>query len=242
MNAQPTAGSASGTASEGELPASGAAGPTTLLDRADLLLCLSRAFLPPPPQWSVCDWAQPLADDLAELGQSLAIDTGPIQAALSADCKRWADEAAASGSADTWLVAYSRLFLTPPVKVPLNTGLYLEGSLAGQAAQMMSACYEVAGVLPDERFRDLPDHVAMQLELLGRLYERAARGEADAADMAEEFAAVFVTAWTGPLQRACVAADAPGAEVFRALAALIPAAATGDKGDAGARGAAGSGR
>lgn len=203
------------------------------LDRADLLLCLSRAFLPPPPQWSVCDWAQPLADDLAELGASLSIDTGAAQSALAAACADWAAEAADPAhrdSGDAWLVAYARLFLTPPVKVPLNTGLYLEGSLAGQAAQMMRTCYEVAGVQPDERFHDLPDHVAMQLEFLGRLYERAARGEADAAGMAAEFAAEFVDAWAGPLQRACAAANVPGAAVFDALAALVPAAAAGAPG------------
>lgn len=195
-----------------------------LLDRADLLLCLSRAFLPPPADWSACDWAQPLADDLAELGPALGIDTAPTQAALSAACEDAARKAAQPGGAESWLVLYARLFLTPPVKVPLNTGLYLEGSLAGQAAQMMNACYETAGVRPDERFHDLPDHVAMQLEFLGRLYERASRGEPDAAAMAQEFSAEFVSAWAGPLQRACGAAGAPGSAVFGALAELIPAA------------------
>lgn len=220
-----------GDAWSGGVTGSGAAGgAVALLDRADLLLCLSRAFLPPPPQWSVCDWAQPLAADLAELGTALAIDTGPVQAALAAACEAWAVEAAQRGGADSWLVAYARLFLMPPVKVPLNTGLYLEGSLAGQAAQMMRACYETAGVMPDERFHDLPDHVAMQLEFLGRLYERAARGEPDAGSMAEEFAGEFVAAWAQPLAQACAVAGVPGAAVFGALAALVPAAAMGASG------------
>lgn len=198
--------------------------PGALLERADLFLCLSRAFLPPPPNWSVCDWAVPLADDLSEIGSVLALDTGPVQSALGAECRRWTSAARqADGSADTWLVEYARLFLMPPVPVPLNTGLYLEGSLAGSAAQMMQACYETAGIVPDERFRDLPDHAAMQLEFLGRLYERAARGDSDPAAMADEFSREFIHAWGEPLERACAQAvsRSPAAAVYRALAGLL---------------------
>jgi TorA maturation chaperone TorD len=198
-----------------------------LLDRADLLLTLSRAFLPPPAAWSACDWAQPLADDLAELGPALGVDTAGAIDALMAECARWAASARrADGSADPWLVEYTRLFLMPPVRVPLNTGLYLEGSLAGSVAQMMRGCYETAGVLPDEAFRDLPDHVAMQLEFLGRLCERGARGDADAAAMADEFAAEFVHGWAGLLEQACesAAAELPAAAVYRALARVLRAA------------------
>lgn len=202
-----------------------------LLDRADLLLTLSRTFLPPPAAWSVCDWAPPLLDDLAELGASLGLATEAVQTALAGECARWAvcarqADGSADGSADGWLVEYARLFLMPPAKVPLNTGLYLEGSLAGSAARMMHACYETAGVTPDERFRDLPDHVAMQLEFVGLLLERAARGETDAAGMAEEFCAEFVHGWAEPLERACAAAEGsvPAAAVYRALAGLLRAA------------------
>jgi TorA maturation chaperone TorD len=198
--------------------------PGSLLERADLFLCLSRAFLPPPPGWSVCDWAAPLADDLGEIGSALALDMGPVQSALEAECRRWAAAARqADGSADSWLVEYARLFLMPPVPVPLNTGLYLEGSLAGGAAQMMQACYETAGIVPDERFRDLPDHAAMQLEFLGRLYERAARGDGDAAAMADEFSREFIHAWGEPLERACAQAigRSPAAAVYRALTGLL---------------------
>lgn len=212
----------------GPIPVSGGAAPAgppaRLLDLADLLLCLSRAFLPPPASWSACDWAQPLSDDLADLGASLDIDAAPVRAALDAECARWAAaERLGDGSADPWLVEYTRLFLTPPVKVPLNSGLYLEGSLGGSAAQMMLSCYQSAGVAPDERFRDLPDHVAMQLEFVGRLYERAARGDADAEDMAEEFCRAFVDHWAAPLEQACrqAAATLPAARVYAELAALL---------------------
>jgi TorA maturation chaperone TorD len=172
----------------------------------------------------VCDWAQPLADDLAELGIALGIDMSGAQQALDAECARWAAAARrAEGGADPWIVEYSRLFLTPPVRVPLNTGLYLQGAIGGRASQMTRSCYESAGMRPDKRFRDLPDHVAMQLEFLARLFERAARGQADAAAMADEFAAEFVFGWGEPLERACAQAEAaaPAAQVYRSLARLV---------------------
>lgn len=195
-----------------------------LLDRADLLFCLARAFMTPPAGWSVCDWAQPLADDLTELGASLGVDTDGVQAALVGECSRWASAARlADGSADPWLVEYSRLFLMPPVAVPLNTGLYLEGSIGGTASQMMRSCYETAGIVPSESFHDLPDHVAMQLEFVARLMERSARGDADGMAMAQEFCSEFIHAWAGPLEQACATASTrfPAARVYAALARLV---------------------
>lgn len=215
-----------GTPQPDGAPGAGA-GHGSSLDRADLLFCLARAFMPPPAAWSVCDWAQPLADDLAELSGALGLDGEPALSALAEECRRHAAAMArADDSAEPWLVEYARLFLTPPVPVPLNTGLYLEGAIGGAAAQMMRACYATAGVVPSEAFHDLPDHVAMQLEFLARLHERAARGEHDAAAMADEFAAEFVQAWIEPLQLACAAAASrrPAARVYRALAALAQAA------------------
>ena len=201
-----------------------ATGDAALIDRADLLFCLARAFMTPPALWSVCDWAQPLADDLAELGASLGVDTDGVQAALDGECSRWASAARlADGSADPWLVEYSRLFLMPPVAVPLNTGLYLEGSIGGTSAQMMRSCYETAGVVPSESFHDLPDHVAMQLEFVARLMERGARGDADGVAMAQEFCSEFIHAWAGPLERACASASGrfPAAHVYAALTRLL---------------------
>lgn len=194
------------------------------IDRADLLFCLARVFVPPPVEWSVCDWAQPLADDLADLGPALGLEVDAVQQALDAECARWAEAARRNdGSADPWLVEYARLFLTPPVAVPLNAGVYLEGALGGASVQMMRSCYEAVGFVPDERFHDLPDHVAMQLEFVARLYERAARGDADAEAMADEFCREFVDHWAAPLEQACrqAAATFPAAKVYVALTALV---------------------
>lgn len=214
------------TARSGQ-PAMAAGENRSLLDRADLMFCLARAFMPPPQGWSVCDWAQPLEDDLAELGASTGLPTEAAQAALDAECARWAAAARlADGSADSWLVEYTRLFLMPPALVPLNTGLYLEGSMGGTAAQMMRSCYATAGAAPSESFHDLPDHVAMQLEFVARLLERGARGDTDGVAMAEEFCQEFVHAWAGPLQQACEAAAGrhPAARVYVELTRLLRAA------------------
>lgn len=196
------------------------------IDLADLLYCLARAFQPPPPDWSICDWRQPLQADLDELGPLLGLDVTPVQSALEAECLRWAGAARlADTGADPWLVEYARLFLAPPVVASLNTGLYLEGAIGGMASQMMQACYQTAGIVPDESFRDLPDHVSIQLEFLARLMERGARGDSTGPAMAAEFSCEFVRAWVGPLQRACQAAASrhPAAAVYAALAGLIEA-------------------
>jgi TorA maturation chaperone TorD len=200
---------------------------TRCLARADLLFCLSQAFLPPPPAWSVCDWAQPLVDDLNELEPALdGIDLQPLRLAIERACAGWA-ALARQGQPDLWLVEYSRLFLVPPVPVTLNAGVYLEGALGGSSTQMVRSCYEMAGVLPDERFHDLPDHVSMQLEFMGRLMERAARGDPDALAMADEYAAEFVHHWGPPLEAACrrAAETFPAAFVFAELASLVRQAA-----------------
>ncbi len=194
-----------------------------LVHRADLMLCLAQAFLPPPAEWSVCDWGQPLVEDLRELGQALALDVSSVCTAVVDAYRLWVEHATPERTADVWLVEYARLFLVPPVPVALNTSAYLEGALAGSSTQMIASCYGVAGFEPSGHLHDLPDHVAMQLEFLGKLYERAARGDADALGMAEEFIEEFLVAWIGPLCQACqvAAGRAPSAQVYYELAVLL---------------------
>lgn len=189
------------------------------LHRADLCFVLARAFLPPPRDLSFRRWADSLAEDLAELASALGLNAEGALAVLNSPPRHIAHMT----DPVAWLVGYSGLFLTPPVRVPLNTGLYLEGSLGGEAAHMMRTCYERAGFAPNQSFRDLPDHVAMQLEFLGWLEERAAQGDDQAAEFATEFLDSFVSGWAEPLERACRAAadERPEAAVFAELAALI---------------------
>lgn len=170
------------------------------LEQADLFFCLTAAFLPPPAEMTGRAWCHALAADLDELAAQLDLDAG----AAVGELRRFAQTPAAD---EPWLVEYSRLFLVPPVAVTLNTGIYLEGGLAGVSAQMLTQCYATAGYARREGFHDLPDHVAIQLEFVGALLERAAGGDADAAAMAREFADGFIRHWIGPLHAACVRAS-----------------------------------
>ncbi len=192
---------------------------TRHLHRADLCFVLARAFLPPPTTLSFRHWADALAGDLAELASKLGLFAEAAMAVLTNPPRNIAH----TTDPTAWLVSYTWLFLTPPVRVPLNTGLYLEGSLGGEAAHMMRMCYERAGFAPNQSFRDLPDHVAMQLEFLGWLEEKAAQGDEQAAELATDFLESFVSGWAEPLERACRAAadERPEAAVFAELAALI---------------------
>lgn len=186
---------------------------------SDLFLCLSRAWLPPPADIDAAHWCLALAGDLEDLGGELGADFDGAVGALR-------ERAGHDEPADRWLVVYSRLFLVPPVPVTLNTGIYLEGALGGSAAQMMQACYQAAGFAARKGFRDLPDHVAMQLEFVAALFDRAHGGDALAADQAREFLAGFVDHWAEPLRNACERAIArdPAAGVFAQLASALESA------------------
>jgi TorA maturation chaperone TorD len=193
------------------------AGGTGLLPLADLYLSLAAAFLPPPMSVSCAAWCATLAADLADLGTATGIEASAAAEALQRLGTSDLDEAD-----EAWLVRYSRLFLVPPVGVTLNTGIYLDGALGGQSVRMMEECYASAGFARSERFRDLPDHVAVQFEFLGALLERAELGDQGAAELAAEFAITFVAHWIEPLRTACeraVTRDS-AASVYAALADL----------------------
>lgn len=187
---------------------------------ADLFAVLAAAFAAPPADLAAAHWCAVLAADLEDIGAQLGIDAGAAVAIL---------RAAAAGDAgeEPWLIAYSRLFLVPPVRVTLNTGMYLEGALGGTSAQMISGCYAAAGYAPRESFHDLPDHVAMQLEFVAALLRRGAEGDADAADAAREFVDAFVVHWTGPLRQACQrgAEFDTAARIYAALSDVVAQAA-----------------
>jgi TorA maturation chaperone TorD len=191
---------------------------------ADLFLTLAAAFTAPPAHMSARDWSLPLAADLEELGEALELDTAAAVRTLHAI-------AVERGAGEPWLVDYSRLFLVPPVPVTLNTGMYLEGSLGGSSAQMMQQCYGTAGFAVRETFRDLPDHVAIQLEFVAALLRRADAGDAMvrdmARDMAREFTDAFIAHWVDPLHAACgkAAVDDSAARAYASLVDVLCQAA-----------------
>jgi TorA maturation chaperone TorD len=201
--------SASAPAAEASAVASAAAP-----EFADVFALLAAAFAPPPETLPARDWCELLDTELEALGPLLGLETAAARVRLAE---------AGQSATDSWLVHYSRLFLVPPVHVTLNTGVYLEGSLAGNSARVISQCYAAAGLEPSSRFHDLPDHVAMQLEFLAALLQRGTDGDEDGVAMAQEYAGSVVDYWIGPLRSACErAVDAdPAAAVYAELADLV---------------------
>ncbi len=209
-------------------PAPAPLGPMERRERqAKFYLCLARAFLPPREEAAWCGMAECLADDLSELQCELGYDAGGEVAEYRAAM-------AAVPDALTLLQAYSALFLMPPAPAPLNTGLYLDGSLAGPSVSAMEACYRKCGVERDPEFRDLSDHPSVQLEFVAYLFAREAKHLAGSGEPPPfgggHFLESFVRGWAprfaGTLEKA--SRERAGSYPYLPLARLLRAAAERD--------------
>jgi TorA maturation chaperone TorD len=147
---------------------------------AEFWLCLARAFLPPTAAAFQTALRDDLVDDLAALASELNYPLDEELAALRRSL------AGIQGS--ELLVNYSRLFLVPGVAHPnINTGAYFDGALHGDTVRRLTECYRAHNLVKDDAFIDLPDHIAVQLEFVARLY---------ACDCeASEFIGEFVLRW-----------------------------------------------
>lgn len=125
---------------------------------ADLWLTLGRAFLPPlqTEQWRALrdDLPVDLADWRSELGLRDG-HAGKLGAAL-----------AAFPTPESLLVHFSGLFYAPPIRVHLNLGLYLDGTLNGPAMDALARWQDAYGLDRSDAFHDLTDHLSAVLELL----------------------------------------------------------------------------
>lgn len=151
--------------------------PTNCLrERAELYYCLSRAFVAPDGAQTIEAMAGALPEDLAAIAEVVGYDF----AATLADYRR---SFAGIPDTDALLCLYSSLFLAPPRETMINTATYIDGALNGGSVAAMENLYRACGVERDENFRDLADHVAVQLEFVAYLYLR----EADAGEAAQRF-------------------------------------------------------
>jgi putative dimethyl sulfoxide reductase chaperone len=157
-----------------------------LVHRAELYLCIARAFLPPSSEESFDGLRNLLSDDLEELGRELEYDLSGVIGAYRTAVQAIPDHAAL-------LREYSRLFLAPPLPVNINTGVYLDGGIAGDAVLALDALYRQHGVQRSDEFHDLSDHITVQLEFLAYLLASAA-SVADAGDKARAEALVQAAA------------------------------------------------
>ncbi len=166
----------------------------TALAKADLYLCLARAFTTPTDAAFLAALRDDLPPDLSDLAVQLGC---PIESAL-------ADYRAAITAvvdAEQLLVLYSRLFLVPGDHHPsLNTATYLDGALAGGSLTMLERCYARCGLEPRRDFHDLSDHLSAQLELVAWLFTAEAKAGGEPPMRAAQILSQFVARWAGPFR------------------------------------------
>jgi TorA maturation chaperone TorD len=139
----------------------------SLAERGEFYLCLARAFLTPQEPSAFEGLRDALADDLAELGESLGYGCVDAVADYRAAIAAIPDHVAL-------LQLYSALFIAPPRAIQLNTGSYLDGAINGGSVSELDEIYHRCGVERGDDFHDLSDHLAIQLEFVALLYLRNA--------------------------------------------------------------------
>ena len=95
-------------------------------------------------------------------------------------------------------IAYTKLFLGPPeVLAPPYASFYLDrGVVMGPSSVAIMKIYKAAGLVLDDEFNEMPDHVTVVLELLYYLLHREAiAGHADAFEEAAQFASARAAFW-----------------------------------------------
>lgn len=192
-----------------------------LAARADVCRLLAACYYEPGPEFAEEALFESLAEAASRLDQSLA----GCGAALAREF--------AAQPLDVLRIDHTRLFLHPtaPQALPYESTWVAGDDPAArqQVADAVVRAYADAGFEVDEGFRDLPDHIAAELEFLYSLLfrEAAARHAGDAATRNDAAAArrAFVGRhlgrWVGPFTQAMQA----GAETpfYRSLAALTEA-------------------
>ena len=138
-------------------------------------------------------------------------------------------EAFAAEDPETLLVDYTRLFLGPvaPLAKPYGS-VWQDGqqALLRESTMAVQDLYEEGGFEIDEDFRELPDHVAAELEFLYLLIFRETQarsgGDADAVATTTALRKRFLTEhlgnWIGPFTKAM--GDGAGTAFYRELAEL----------------------
>lgn len=179
--------------------------PSLLHERSDFYLTLAQAFLTPLTRQHYSAMVDLLADDLADLDQSLAYGLDAELLALRTALFKLSNQ-------QDLLLEYSSLFLQPPREAALNVCFFLDGAMMGGTVSEIELFYRHYGVERGDHFKDLPDHVSVQLEFVSYLYSRAARGmesgspDPEAEQAANHFLYAFVRRWTPHFQSGIVKA------------------------------------
>jgi len=139
--------------------------PERCLARADLCRFLAACYYEPGPEFA----EERLFDSM--LAAARATDIGIAASVERLGALFFADPL------DTLLVDYARLFLGPPEMLARPYGSFWltgEKTLMQDATMAILALYREAGFDMDNEFRELPDHIGVELEFLYLLNYRAA--------------------------------------------------------------------
>lgn len=186
--------------------------------RADLCRLLAACYYQPGPEFIEED----VFGSMQTAAEQLDVEMAASAKALAQTFK--------SQSHEELLVDYTRLFLNPtgPLAAPYES-FWLGGkdpSRLKEVTQAVTSIYGEGGFEISEDFRDLPDHIAAELEYLYTLIFNEARADAmndpagkiKASELRQRFLAAHLGRWVGPF----AAAVASGAETsyYRSLATL----------------------
>lgn len=204
-----------------------------LNQRAAYYLCLARALQAPMKEADYLAFRDWLAGDLAAIAADAGYDAPTLHTTeLGAAIGEFA------GDHISLLRTYSDLFLVPPAKVFLNGGVYLDQTLMGAHTAEMIEFYRHHGVDKSDEFRNLPDHISVQLEFVAYLLLQAttARGNGqddrvdDALRAARNFIGRYLAPWLPALRKALAreAATDPRYRIYRVLGDILQQAVDND--------------
>jgi TorA maturation chaperone TorD len=162
--------------------------------RADFCRFLAACYYEPAPEFA----QEKLFDSMAAAGELIGVE-------FAAGARRLGMAFAAEGIEEL-LVDYTRLFLGP-VDARANpygsVWLGPDGLAMQDSTMAVVGLYEEGGFELSEDFRDLPDHVAAELEFLYLLLFREGRaGAAAAAALRKRLLAEHLGRWIGPFSEA----------------------------------------
>jgi putative dimethyl sulfoxide reductase chaperone len=170
--------------------------------RADLGRLLAACYYQPGPEFAEERLFDSMRTAAAELDADLAVLAQAMGEALDAQ------------PLDELQIDYTRLFLNPagPLAAPYESA-WLAGKdpmVFDEVIQSVVDSYRAGGYGVDEGFRDLPDHIAAELEFLYTLIFREARAaasgndaeRAEAIDLRRRFVERHLGRWIGPFAAA----------------------------------------
>jgi len=185
--------------------------------RENLCRFLAACYYQPGPEFSEEKVFDSMVDAATRIHPDLAAHARRLGEGFSAE------------EPESLLVDYTRLFLGPgPIVAKPYGSVWLDGenTLMGDSTMVVQELYHEGGFEMDEDFRELPDHIAAELEFLYLLIYRENEGHRNgepeavktAAGLRRRFLDEQLGRWIGPFTAAVTAGAQSG--FYRQLAEL----------------------